>query len=252
MVVSVQRLVAARLSLLLACATVACGGSGSERPDPSGGEVEARDACREASELELRIIEDFEFRSAPDWWVSTDATPGAELEPPLRKSPTATEVTGGRCGTSRYALRLQARGLEIYGGAFGVNFFRAAEDASAWEGVAFWARRGNDSGRSLFVAISDKYTDESAGAALHPDGQPFCSDQTESLTEKCDRFGAGVGLGLEWRHYLLRFEDMSQRGFGKVAPELDVENLLGLSFGFEVGDWDVWVDDVAYFRRGTE
>lgn len=243
------RSVAAPIAFVLAAASAACGGTGTERPDPSGAPVDPRDPCRPEQPLEFNVIEDFEFRRAADWWVSTDATPGAELDPPLRKSPTATEIEGGRCGTSRYALRLRARGLEIYGGAFGINFFLRAEDASAWEGIAFWARRGSDSGRSLFVSVSDKYTDENSGAPLQPEGKPFCFEQTERMEEKCDRFGAGVGLGLEWRHYLVPFADMKQRGFGKVAPALDTQNLVGLSFGFEVGEWDIWADDVAFFRR---
>lgn len=238
---------------VLACACVlstACGGTDGDLQGAETPPIEQRDPCVAAEELELDFIENFEFRRAPDWWVSIDGTPGAELEPPLRKSPTATEIDGGRCGESRYALRLQARGLHIYGGAFGINFFLGPEDGSVWEGLSFWARRGSDSGRSLFVALSDKYTDESSGAPLWEDGEPYCSDQTDVVEEKCDRFGAGVGLDTEWRHFRLPFADMRQRGFGKTAPELDTQNLLGLSFGFEVGDWDIWLDDVAFYRHG--
>ncbi|MBN2195081.1 MAG: hypothetical protein JW751_19850 [Polyangiaceae bacterium] len=53
----------------------------------------------------------------------------------------------------------------------------------------------------------------------------------------------------DWRFVAIRFDEMRQRGYGVPAPYLDVAMLQGLNFGLERGNWDFWVDDVAFFRE---
>ena len=165
------------------------------------------------------------------------------------REPAATELEEGRCGTSRYALRVVSENLKIYGGALGLNFWMDPHDVREWDGLSFWARTEEGKGQSLFVGVSEKYTDENNGKILFDDGEPFCLEVTDDDSEKCDRFGVGVGLGTEWRFFTIPFSEMKQRGYGMVAPELDVTAILGLNMGFETGDWDFWIDDVAFYRE---
>src|SRR5690606_25173112 len=67
---------------VLACACVlstACGGTDGDLQGAETPSIEQRDPCVAAEELALDLIENFEFRRAPDWWVSIAGTPGAEL-----------------------------------------------------------------------------------------------------------------------------------------------------------------------------
>ncbi len=212
----------------------------------AGAEQTAIDPCRLVRELELQSIENFELGIGTLWWVSSDGT-GEMSELPGRE-PAATEIEGGRCGISRYAMRLTAEGMAVYGGAFGINFYPEPLDVSKWDGITFWARSGPSEGRSLFVSVSEKHTDETNGAPLFDDNEPFCEELPDDPSRKCDRFGVGLGLESSWRLYVIYFDDMAQRGFGRPAPKMDLEALIGVSFAFETGAWDIWVDDVALFR----
>jgi hypothetical protein len=66
---------------------------------------------------------------------------------------------------------------------------------------------------------------------------------------KCDRFGAGVGLEPEWRFVKVPFANMRQRGYGVVSPagRLLTESLLAFGIYLDVGNWDFWIDNVAYY-----
>ncbi len=172
------------------------------------------------------------------------------------REPASTELTSGRCGISRYALEVKAENLQIYGGALGLNFYMDPHDQSDWDGIALWARREPDTqdhryGKSLFVGVSEKYTDEYNGKLLFDDGEPYCLEVTDDDKEKCDRFGAGIGLGTEWQFFKIPFDELKQRGYGRPAPKLDVSGILGLNIGFEAGDWNFWVDDVGFYREKT-
>jgi len=253
------------LSLAAALAGTACGGTQAPRPAPDAGEAQI-DPCAASDGYLFSSIEDFEKGRAVNWWANDDESPGGSMAPaPGSQSPPASEIFGGRCGTSQYGLHLTARKLTIWGGSVGVYFFSGPTDATAWDGISFWARRGLPdadstwgapdaslqalSGRTLFVAVDDRYTDEVHGAPLFPDRSPFCFEEPQELSDKCDRFVAAVGLTAEWRFLAIPFAKMQQRGFGRQAPELDLTALLGLEFDLSTGDWDVWIDDVAFYRR---
>lgn len=234
------------LILILAFMGTACAVDDSGRAESDFGEpVMYVDGCRVAEDAETGMIQDFELGIGDSWWVSSDGT--GTMVPLPGREPEGTRIDGGLCGTSQWALNVKADNLTRYGGAFGVNFYPEAIDAGKWDGISFWARRETSSSATLFVAISEKHTDESNGAAFFEDGQPFCHEMTEIASDKCDRFGVGVGLDVEWRYFEIPFTSMAQRGFGAEAPFLDVENILGLNISFETGDWNIWIDQVAFY-----
>src|SRR5262249_11496376 len=67
-------------------------------------------------------------------------------------------------------------------------------------------------------------------------------------SEKCDPFGAAVLLTDEWRMVKIPFGRMVQKGYGMPTPSgrLDSAHITGLQFGLGPGDWDFWLDDVAF------
>ncbi len=209
--------------------------------------IEVIDPCRAEQDVEFSPIENFEYGIATQWWVSTDGT--GTVNHMVGREPSAEELETGRCGYSKYALHIVAEGLEIFGGAFGLNFYLDPHDMSEWDGISMWNKRTENSGRSLFFGVSDKYTDEYNGKLLFEDNTPYCLEITDDESLKCDRFGAGVGMDTKWRFVKIPFSEMRQRGYGMPAPELDVSAILGFNIGFESGDWDFWIDDVAFYRE---
>jgi hypothetical protein len=233
---------------------VGCGGEDdSERPAASQGAhatAAATDRCAAADGYELEPIIDFENAHTANFWFSTDGTE-TEIEPEPQNNPPPAELDTPRCGTSHYALHILARGLSKYGGAFGMSYdYNSPKDASDWDGIALWVRRAPSTGLSLFVGVNEKHTDEQGSMAAF--GEAFCLNDAPAEQDKCDRFGAGVALDEDWHFVALRFDQMHQRGFGVVAPYLDVAAIQGLNIGFEIGDWEFWVDDLAYFREPPE
>lgn len=229
--------------LLVSLLLPACGGADGERAtrgELANGGAPAVDPCAADAGYEFLVVEDFDDGRAQNWWSSSDKTPGSTMEPdPARQGPSTTELEAPRCG-STHALRVKATGLAIYGAAFGTSTL-AQPDVSDYDGLSLWVKRNPGApGVSLFVALNDGQTDASSGGE--------CDDLALYEHEKCDRFGAGVSLEEEWRFVTIPFDYMRQRGFGVIVPELDTSAITGLNMSFEVGDWDFFIDDVAFYR----
>ncbi len=236
------------LLLLVLGSLVGCGGSsGDPRPTAESGPEPGTDPfdCDADADLELSMLQDFEKGVATHFYTNSDGTDGSEVDPPAgSSSPAATDIEGGRCGTSSRAFRMTGEGLRIWGMVFGWNFRDGTRDLSAYDGISFWARRGSeDSGRSLFFSVFDPWTDSGSEFSEHQ-----CDSESETLSEKCDAYGTGVGLDENWRHFAIPFSALRQRGFGVATDELEVEEIIGFNWAAEKGQWDVWLDDVALFR----
>lgn len=232
------------ISALGLCLPLACGGDSSEpRPSPTEESPDGVDpfSCEADDDLELLYVQDFEKGIATNFYVNADGTEGSEVHPPLgTSSPGATEIEGGRCGSSLRGFRMTGEGLRIWGMVFGFNYFDGTRDLSEWEGVSFWARRGSgDSGRSLFFSVFDPLTENRGGC---------CDSDSEVLSEKCDAYGTGVGLDEEWRHFAIPFSALRQRGFGVATDGLLTSRIVGFNWAADRGNWDVWIDDIALYR----
>ena len=156
-----------------------------------------------------------------------------------------------------------------------------AFDASAWDGISLWERRGTGpTGGAILVSIQDPYTAVTASAsstftgftfppACDPDGTPDagadclirCSAIPSTKPDprkppapdatKCDPFGAAVGLTDDWQFVKIPFASAAQKGFGVPSPlgQIDVSALVGLQIALSPGDWDVWLDDIAFYHE---
>ncbi len=185
---------------------------------------------------------------------------------------TRTEVNRPNCDTSEEDCAVTVEGFLDWGGAIvhdwtsvsgGTPVDVGAEgEPGSWDGIAFWAKRTEaseldyeltrETGRSMFVAVTDKYTIETPPWAFEKeDGTTFCTNATADA-EKCDRFGIGVGLETEWNFYRVPFSQMSQRGYGVPSPGIDRSGIIAVSMYLSDGPWDFWVADVAFYREKTE
>jgi len=196
-------------------------------------------ACDADAGLELQMISNFESGTARNFYTNDDRTEGASVSPPAGSSSPSTEaIEGGRCGVSEMAFHMTGSNLSDWGMVFGTNFADGPLDRSEWDGISFWARRGSESGTSLFFSVTDTKTDPIDG---------YCDAEPEFPEEKCDAYGAGIGLAEEWRFFAIPFSDLRQRGFGVITEELLLGDVVGLGWAAEGSDWDVWVDDVAFY-----
>ena len=193
------------------------------------------------------------------------------------------------------AARFTDWGAQLY------QSFSPPKDASLYDGISFWVKRGKGGsgaqpvGQTLFVVFDDKFTKENQPKfeievdptngdyvmetdpttwlmvpkyVLGEDGnpKPVLTAATQDLpkdqqiqaqtcydvavdTMKCDRYGAGVGLSPEWRFVKIPFDSLRQRGYGVKSPAGRVlkEELLAFGVYMDVGNWDFWIDQVAFY-----
>lgn len=118
----------------------------------------------------------------------------------------------------------------------------AIEDTSDWEGVMVWARVAPNSPSSIRLRASDAVTDDKAC---------YCNPYTNQndASDGCDKFGKFVNLDNTFRAYFIPFAEMQQGGWGLVSPALDHSNIFEIVVEYGRGAWDLWIDDMAYYRR---
>jgi hypothetical protein len=197
-------------------------------------------------------------------------------EPDLNASFLLGRPAGDRCGEPEYAVQIVASNLAVctneqgrqgWGGSLSFTYADSADrtlrlDASEWDGISFWVKRRSAASRTaLNFSAADGYT---AGYENIPNpfgGEPESCNASGDVvdmsgrpiadTEKCDGFGVSVTLADDWTFVPVRFASMRQKGFGMPSPvgRLVTEELVRLQILVSAGDWDLWIDDIAYFRE---
>lgn len=118
----------------------------------------------------------------------------------------------------------------------------AVVDYSAWEGIVLWARVAPGSASFIRVRASDGRVDEK-GCVCSP-----YTDQNDS-SNGCDKWGTTVNLDSTFRAYFFPFSAMQQGGWGLKSDRLDTRDLFSIGIEWGRGTWDLWIDDVAFYRR---
>ena len=72
------------------------------------------------------------------------------------------------------------------------------------------------------------------------------------MRQGCDAFGSFIVMNNDWQFFALPFSEMRQEGWGKQAPFFDTQHISNLTFYYGVGVWDIWIDDIAYYKRSAE
>ncbi len=125
-------------------------------------------------------------------------------------------------------------------GALGMNFQdpKAAYDASKYEGLTFFAKRGPNSTGKVRLKVPDANTDPEGGV---------CS-------ECFNDFGTDLNLTEQWQRFVIPFRDMKQmEGWG--APRrahLDPTKIYGMQWQVNVqgADYDIFLDNVGFICKG--
>jgi hypothetical protein len=141
-------------------------------------------------------------------------------------------------------------------------------DASGWTGIAFWALLGpGSSATTALVTVGDPQTSSQLGGNEAPElsypnnllkcGNPPCADNHPASTAcvstdvppcLCDPFGKAVGMVNHWEFYTIPFADMRQKGYGRPETTFDLAHILNFTFNLGLGDWDVWIDDISFYK----
>jgi hypothetical protein len=117
----------------------------------------------------------------------------------------------------------------------------AKDDHSAWDGIVLWVRVAPGSAAYARVRVGDGSTDDKSCAC-----DPYTS-QNDSSTG-CDKWGTYLNFDPTFRAYLVPFRSMQQGGWGMKAKFLDTSNLFSLAVEWGRGAWDLWIDDVGFYR----
>jgi len=115
-------------------------------------------------------------------------------------------------------------------------------DASGWEGIVLWARIGPGSQASVKVRVADRITDDKGCVCNSNTNQNDASDG-------CDKWGRFIQLDGTFRAYRVPFTDLQQGGWGAASPGLDTADLFSIAVEYGRGAWDLWLDDIGFYRR---
>ena len=269
-------------TVLLVLGLYGCGGREAAEPEGEGGQSTESlplDICRsDLLELGYEFQEgsphytDFESGTPIGYWLSIDGSPNARVidgrgesspivnpNPEGGRAPIPSEFEGRACRhldgsedvEGSYALHVVGEGLDDWGISITQDFLSDPLNGTEWDGLSFWVRRGPGAvGRSMLAAITEWHTrnPDNDDPARRDDEDGFCEDYDNIVELKCDRFGVGVGMEEQWRFVAIPFSSMNQQGFGAQAPCAYVSQILGVAFQVSTGSWDLWIDDVAFYR----
>lgn len=159
--------------------------------------------------------------------VGSTVSPGAPF----------TMADGGANGTSK-ALRIQGK-IAPTGevrAAMGLNFTDplGPYDASKYQGVSFFAKKGPNSTGKVSVRFPDKNTDPGGG-----------------ICAKCyNAFGIKISLTEEWQRFIIPFNALKQEpDWGSPRPmSMASDAVFALQFAVsdKGKDFDIWVDEIAF------
>lgn len=176
------------------------------------------------------------------WWLATDGTEGTTT-PEANQAPLPELILGGRCGSQR-AIRVTGQGFTGWGAVLSAGMAYSTHpepsDLSAFSGIRFWARVGEQNTSSIRAQFQDGQTQPEGGECVNMPGD----------AEECYN-GFGITLSpidTKWRLYELKFSQMTQREFGHRGTALDTAHVYDLEFNLEPNSvFDLWVDDLWFF-----
>ena len=147
-------------------------------------------------------------------------------------------MSPGGANGSQYALHMsgQLGGGSLVFAAMGMNFAdpKGPYDASKYQGISFYAKKGPGTTSKLRIKVPDKNTDPDGGVCA------ACSND----------FGMQLSLSEEWQRYIVPFKALRQEsGWGNPRPR-SVDTSAVFAVQFQVNEkgkpFDVWVDDLAF------
>jgi endoglucanase len=172
------------------------------------------------------------------WYTYVDEAGSTVVPEAGSRGGTFSMSPGGAHG-SKYAANVQGRvagGSGVVFGAVGMNFVdpKGPYDASHYNGLAFWARKGAGSIGKVRLKVPDVSTDPAGGVCR----------------ECFNDFGMDLNLTEAWQRFVFPFKKMKQLpDWGSPRRHgIDKSKLYGIQWQVNTpgAAMDVWIDDVEF------
>jgi endoglucanase len=172
------------------------------------------------------------------YWYTFADKGGTTITPTAGAAGGTFSMSAGGANGSGFAAHMNGKVAgsgTVYAGV-GFNFAdpKAPFDISAYKGISFWARRGENSTGTVRVKLPDVNTDA--------DGK-VC-------TECFNDFGVDLELTTTWTKYTLIFAWAQQQpGWGAPRPGgVEVSKMYGIQWQVNTpgADYDIWIDDIQF------
>ena len=172
------------------------------------------------------------------WYTFIDKTGSTTVTPMAGEQGGTFAMTEGGANGSKFAANFKGKigtGAIVFSG-MGVNLVDPKDkyDASKYAGIAFFAKRGQDSTGKVRLKVPDMNTD--------PDGA-VC-------TECFNDFGGDLNLTEEWKQYIFPWKAMKQMpGWGNPRkPHITQAKIYGIQFQVNVpsANYDIYIDDLKF------
>ena len=235
----------------LALATTGCGESTSNAEDDST--VDASCDSEFSGPIDpSALIDDLEDTDGQiaevgtrngGWWISTDGSDGI-VTPEADMQPLPERILGKRC-ESEFGMHITGADFSEWGAVLSLGFRYTSKeepvDLSEFEGVMFWARRGETHSSNVRIQFQDSTTHVEGGK---------CNPDASTPDECWNGWGTDVTpLGTEWQLYKIKFSTLSQRAFGLLGESLDLEHVYNIDFTLDPDAvFDLWLDDIWLFE----
>jgi hypothetical protein len=199
------------------------GSAGATSTGGTGGKV-VTGTCAGKLKTAAALIDNLESGGAlGNWYEYKDSTANATLAALAISTP-------GANGTGK-AIHLSGSGFQGFGAGMGQMMI--CTDASAFQGITFWAK--GTSGTSNNIALQVAIPQTQAVADLG------------DCTSKCfDHPSKKVALTSSWQQYSVKFTDLAQAGFGNPATYSGI--VMALNWvSIEGPNLDFQVDEISFY-----
>jgi len=234
--------------------------------------------CTVEDGYEIQMVDRFETVGAAPLWTTGDETFGSNV---------SVEVGGISDGTrcdSMAALVIHSLHNNDWGSLFGFNTF-GPRDASAYEGMSFWARAPGNTTKTFTMLLNDPNTSENSagptncmvydstdggtaqpmGTTVDPNGNVISG--TSNVAPPADACGNGyttaVVVTTAWRFYTVPFSQFKQAPTPNRVPNASLpltgnvpgnglltNSLLSLVLRMPKGAvMDLWIDNLGLYRK---
>lgn len=108
--------------------------------------------CNAEAPYDVLMLDNFDTLGMSPFWTAGDTVANvADVIQPI--------TDGDRCGSTA-ALVMHSTHNNDWGSIFGYNTFGGPRDASAWEGIAFWARAPGSTTKGFTILLDDPNTSD--------------------------------------------------------------------------------------------
>jgi hypothetical protein len=239
--------------------------------------------CNVESAYDLQVVNSFDTIGPGAFWMAADIADAGTVRSPPPYTYVASAVEpisdGPRCGSSA-ALVIRSERNNDWGSLFGIDI-GSPRNASAYDGLSFWARAPGNTTNAFTILFNDPNTalptvaadarcrdygvDGGTAPVLDGTGMVIPGTVTEAPEpDQCgNSYSAVLVVASDWRFYTVPFGAFQQgptpnrvpnAALMDVGPEpgtaLLTSSLLSLTLRMpKAATMELWIDNLSFYRR---